>query len=628
MKRTLAIFLGTLAWAVCGSTSAGSAPASTAPAEDAQYRWNLSDLYSSPAAWATDAQKLDGDLASIQACQGQLGSSASRLKACLDLNFAAAQRLDRLFVFAMLRRDDDTSDSAGTELFQRAGVLRNRLEQSTAFIRPELLALGDARVRGLVNENPALDVYRHFLDDVERATAHTLTKEGESVIASFSLVGDTADSINTILKNAELPRPTIQLSDGTAAYLDDSGYEKYRQAENRADRKRVFDEFWGAQKKFEGTSGSLLFKSMQKDLVNAQVRHYPDSLSGQLDGDRIPIQVYDTLIEQTNLGLPTLHRYLRLRARLLGINDLRYYDMYPSLVHSTQTYSPEMAEKLTLDAVKPLGDDYLRQMRAAFGHRWVDFYPRPHKASGGYMAGMAYDVHPYLLLNHDDTYASVATFAHEFGHAMHTRLTNTAQPFLYSDYPTFIAEIASTCNEQLLLDHMLKIAKSDDERVFYLGSALESMRGTFFRQAMFAEFERAAHAKVDRGEPLSGAALTQLYGEILRRYQGDSQGVMKIDDLYTVEWAFIPHFYNSFYVYQYATSVAASSLFADMILQKKPGARESYLQLLRAGGSDYPYELVKRAGVDLATAAPYQSLIARMNRIMDEIEALQAKRSR
>jgi oligoendopeptidase F len=595
-------------------------------AEDLRYRWNLNDLYPSTAAWDADTKQLDADISQVTACQGQLKSGADRLKQCLDLYFATTKRLYRLFVYASLRRDDDTSDPAGTERMQRAGVLQGHFREQTAFLQPELLELGAQAVQALLRDNPQLAMYRHYFDDVERAAPHTLDKEGESLIATFSLIGDTAEATDSLFRNAELTRPTVKLSDGTEAQLDDSGYETYRQVESRADRKLVFDEFWAAQKRFEGTLGMLLYKSMQKDQVNARVRHYPDSLTAKLDDDRIPATVYQTLIEQVNLGLPTLHRYMRLRARLLGIADMRYYDIYPPLVHSPTSYTPEVSEKLTLEAVKPLGEAYVREMRSALDNRWVDFYPRPHKASGGYMAGYAYDVHPYLLLNHDDTYQSASTFAHEFGHAMHTRLADAAQPFVYADYPIFIAEIASTCNEQLLLDHMLKVAKTDDERILYLGSALESLRGTFFRQAMFAEFERDAHAIVDRGEPLSGAKFTQLYATILKRYHGDAEGVMKIDDLYTVEWSFIPHFYNAFYVFQYATSVAASSLFADAILQKKPGAQQRYLELLRAGASDYPYELVKRAGVDLASAAPYQSLIARMNHIMDQIDAIEAKK--
>jgi len=313
---------------------------------------------------------------------------------------------------------------------------------------------------------------------------------------------------------------------------------------------------------------------------------------------------------------------------MLGVKEMRYYDIYPPLVSGTREFSLEEAKRLTLEAVAPLGPEYVAALRKGFESRWMDVYPRPRKQSGAHMAGSAYDVHPYLLLNHTGNYESVATLAHEWGHAMHSYFSNRNQPFVTADYATFVAEIASTCNEALLLQHMLEVAKNDDERLLYLGSALEGLRGTFFRQAMFAEFERDVHARVDRGEPLSGEKLTEIYGEILRRYHGEKEGVMKIDDLYAVEWAYIPHFYSNFYVFQYATSIAASSLFADAILKKEPGARERYLKLISSGGSDYPYELVKAAGVDLATAAPYEAIVARMNRIMDEIEGILAKRGK
>jgi oligoendopeptidase F len=278
--------------------------------------------------------------------------------------------------------------------------------------------------------------------------------------------------------------------------------------------------------------------------------------------------------------------------------------------------------------VRPLGGDYAAAMRNGLDSRWMDVYPRPRKLAGAHMAGFAYDVHPYLLMNYTGNYDSVSTMAHEWGHAMHTWLTNKSQPFVNAGYATFVAEIASTVNEALLLDQALKTAKDDDERLLYLGSALENLRATFYRQTMFGEFERDIHARVDRGESLTGASLTKMYGDILKRYHGDAEGVVKIDDLYCVEWAYIPHFYRHFYVFQYSTSVAAASQFAEGILKGDAAVRERYLKLLKAGDSDYPYELVKTAGVDLATPAPYRSLVARMNRIMDDIEAILGRRGK
>ncbi|TMH69985.1 MAG: oligoendopeptidase F family protein, partial [Betaproteobacteria bacterium] len=388
--------------------------------------------------------------------------------------------------------------------------------------------------------------------------------------------------------------------------------------------------FWGKWKEFERTFGVTLHESLKKDTVYTRVRKYPDTLSRSLDRERLPPAVYQTLIAETNKGLPTLHRYFRLRARMLGLKEgeMRYYDIYPPLVASSLKYPLDQAKKMVLESVRPLGERYITAMANGFDNRWMDAYPRPRKQSGAHMAGSAYDVHPYVLMNYNDNYESVSTLAHEWGHAMHSYFSNAAQPFVNSDYATFVAEIASTFNEALLLEHALKSAKTDDERLLYLGSALENLRGTFFRQAMFAEFERDIHARVDKGESLSGKRLSEMYGEILRRYHGEREGVVKIDELYTVEWAYIPHFYYTFYVFQYATSIAASSLLADAVLKGEPSARERYLKLISAGGSDYPYELVKAAGVDLASPAPYQAAVARMNRVMDEIEAIEARRNR
>src|SRR6185503_4940408 len=322
-------------------------------------------------------------------------------------------------------------------------------------------------------------------------------------------------------------------------------------------------------------------------------------------------------------NLPTLHRYMKLRARMMGLTELRYYDLYPPLVQSSTRYPLGEGKKTIAAAMAPLGSQYVARLTRALDSHWMDAYPRPRKQSGGYMNGIVYDVHPFLLLNYNDDYTSLTTLAHEWGHAMHSVLADGAQPFATSRYATFVAEIASTTNEALLLEHMLAQARTDDERLLYLGSALEGLRTTFFRQAMFGEFEREIHARVDRGEPLSGEALSKAYLELERRYYGDG---VAIDDAYGIEWAYISHFYRGFYVYQYATSIAASSLFVQRILAGEPGARDRYLDLLRAGGSDYPYELVKRAGVDLADAAPYQALAARMNGIMDRIEATLARK--
>jgi oligoendopeptidase F len=600
-------------------------------AEPVQDRWNLADLYATQGDWDADAAKAATQLKELDACKGQLGASSARFKACMGLFTDLQKRFSRLGVYASETNNQDTSETTGLELEQRFRVLRSSFGNSSSFVRPEILALGKPKIDSYLAEDKSLDIYRHDLDNILRGAAHTLDAQSEGLIAQFGLSSDTASSTYTILATADMPWPQVKLSDGSTITLDQSAYTKYRAVQNRADRKLVMDAFFGQFKQFERTFGATLYGQMKVDSVNAKVHHYPDVITRALDRSAIPVAVDDTLISEANAHLPTLHRYFRLRAKMLGVTDLHYYDIYPPLVKEDRKYSLDDAKRLTLEAVAPLGPDYVAAMKNGFDHRWMDAYPRPHKLSGAHMAGSAYDVHPYVLVNYNDDYESVTTVAHEWGHALHSVLANKAQSFNNAGYPIFIAEIASTFNEAMLLQHMLEIAKSDDERLLYLGSALETLRGTYFRQAMFAEFERDVHAKVDSGQALSGAAMTKMYGDILKRYHGDTGDaatrVMKIDDVDAIEWAYIPHFYNAFYVYQYSTSIAASSLFADSVQKKEPGSRERYLGLLQAGGSDYPYDLVKKAGVDLATAAPYQSIAARMDHIMDDIEAILARRS-
>lgn len=601
-------------------------PLSGRGAESEADHWKLQDLYATQADWDQDAVKLEQQLKVLASCSAHLAQSARRFKSCLDLNADVLKRYYRLSGYASQSHDEDTGVSAGLDLKQRADMLGNRVDETVAFLSPEILKMGRVKVSVLLKSDKSLAIYTHWLDDILRTAPHTLDKKGEELIANFSLATGAAGAVYATLSDADMPWPKVKLSDGSEVVVDQSAYTKYRALDNRADRKLVFDAFWAKWKEFERTFGVTFYEQLKKDAALAKVRHYPDSLTQALDANKLPRAVYDTLVAQADANLPTLHRYFKLRAKMLGIAEMRYYDIYPPLVSSDLKYPIGQSTQLMLASVKPLGEDYVHAMELGTRSRWMDVYPRPQKRSGAYMNGSAYDVHPYLLLNHNDDYESLSTLAHEWGHAMHSYLSIRSQPFINADYPTFTAEIASTTNEVLLLDHMLKIAANDDERMLYLGSALENLRGTFFRQAMFAAFERDVHAKVDKGESLTGEALTKIYGDILKRYHGDQEGIVKIDELYSIEWAYIPHFYNRFYVFQYATSIAAGNLFASEILNGTPGARERYLNILRAGGSRYPYELVKEAGVDLASPKPYQAIVASMNGIMDQIEAIQAKR--
>jgi oligoendopeptidase F len=608
---------------------APAAPAAEpARSVDPANTWDLTLLYPDEAAWRAAKDQVAAQIPTLKTYQGRLGESASTLREALDAVYGVRQGLSRLGSFVSLKYDEDRRNAPALEHRQEMELLRADVARAISFVNPELLAVGEAKIRAFLAAEPGLAPYRFPLMEILRAAPHTLGAEAEGVLSAASLITGTPSSIQGILANADIAWPSLKLADGTEARLDQAGYTKWRASLNRADRQAVFEAFWKKYREYERTFGVALFSQVKTDWFRASARKYPSSLAAALDDDNIPEAVYRTLVAETNASLPTLHRYFRLRGRMLGVPDLRYWDIYPPIVKLDKPFPLAAGTDLVLTAVTPLGTGYGAQMAASLHGRYTHVYPQPGKADGAYMSGRVYGAHPYVLMNYNDDYESVSTLAHEWGHGTHSLLAAQNQPYPTFDYSIFTAEIASTLNEALLLDHMLKVAQNDGEKLYYLGSALEGLRATFFRQAMFAEFELAIHETVEKGGSLSGAKLSQMYGDLLRRYHGHEQGVLKIDDLVTVEWAYIPHFYLDFYVYQYATSIAASSAFADRILRGEPGAVDNYLGLLKAGGSDHPYELVKRAGVDLATPVPYRALTARMNSIMDQIEAILARQQR
>ncbi len=618
---------------LAGAVLAGVVSTATAFASDDvgsgdEYRWNLGDLFPTKAAFDGARQDLAARMADLDAHRGKLGASPASMKAALDLYFGLAKDLGRISSYATMRSDEDTRVAEALGARQEVQQLAAEFATHASWIAPEVLALPAGTVDRFLKEEKGLAQYGFFLHDIERSRAHTLSPAEEKLLAQAGLVTPAPATISGILANADLPFPEVTLSDGRKVRLDQAGYSKYRALPDRADRVLVFREFWKTYQGFERTFGTTLDAQVKRDLFYARARNYPSCLASALDNANVPEAVYRTLVAEANRALPTLHRAFKLRGRLLGIPDLAYHDIYPPLVkHAEINFPIEKGEALVLEALAPLGRDYVETVRKGFASRWMDAFPRPGKRSGAYSNGSAYDVHPYVLLNYNDDYESVSTIAHEWGHTMHSYLANAAQPYPTADYPIFVAEVASTFNEALLLHRMLAQAASDDERLFLLGSYLENLRGTFFRQAMFAEFELEIHEAAEKGEALTGAKLTTMYGELLRRYHGHDEGVVRIPDEYTVEWAYIPHFYYNFYVYQYATSLAASTQLSREVLDGKPGAGDRYLAMLRAGGSRYPYELLRDAGVDLASPAPYRALEAQMNWAMDEIERIVARRA-
>jgi oligoendopeptidase F len=434
-------------------------------------------------------------------------------------------------------------------------------------------------------------------------------------------------SVYSIFSNAEMPYPDVTLSDGTEATLNKAGYAKHRSSTVRDDREKVFQAFWSTFEKFKQTFGVQLYGQLQAHTFYMRTRNYDSCLHRALDRNNIPTDVYHSLISNVHDNVDSFHRYLRLKKRMLGVETLKYSDLYAPVVKDVDLdYTYDEAKALYLDAVKPLGRDYSRAAREAFEDRWIDVYPTPGKRAGAYSTGAAYDVHPYILLNYNGQYEDVSTLAHEMGHTLHSYYSNRRQPYPLANYSIFVAEVASTFNEALLIHKMLDQIKDDDARLSLLMNHLDGIKGTVFRQTQFAEFELRIHEKAEKREPLTGDTFTELYGEILKDYYGHDDGVCQIDDLYAMEWAYIPHFYYDFYVYQYSTSFTAATALAEAVLSGEEGAVDRYLEFISAGGSDYPIEILKQAGVDMTTAEPFKKTMVAMNRTMDEIEAILARR--
>ncbi|MDB5366311.1 MAG: oligoendopeptidase [Rhodospirillales bacterium] len=584
----------------------------------------LTQLYPNEGAWDAERLAVKGALPNLKPFKGTLGTDAATLLRALDESSSVRKRLDRLGVYANLKADEDLRSTKPQEMRQLMQALSSEYGQAVSWMRPEIAALGKDKIEAFITAEPGLARHAFALRDVQRLASHVLSDETESVLAGSSVVRAGPNAIYSQLSNAELPWPTITLATGKKIRLDSPGSSDARQATHRDDRKKVFDSFFGAWNQYRNTIGQMYVASVRGDVFSARSRKYPTALAASLAANDVPDDVYRSLVQAANDGLPTLHRYFKLRQRLLGLKEIRYYDIYPPMLKSDRKFPIERTRELTLAAVQPLGPDYVAKITKATAERWVNVYPSEGKRSGAYMSGSAYDVHPFLLLNHHESYDGLSTYAHEWGHALHSVLANEAQPYETAGYPLFLAEIASTCNEMLLADRMVAEAKSKDDKLFYLGQILETLRGTFFRQTMFAEFELKTHEAIERGEALSGDKLSAIYLDLLKRYHGDAQGVMKIDDLYGVEWAFIPHFYRAYYVYQYATSISAAAWFAEQIQTKGDAGRDNYLAVLKAGGSDHPVAILQKAGLDMTKPEPYQALVRRMNTIMDEMEKLLA----
>jgi len=617
--------LAFITFGIIGMTASSVGALERAEVPD-KYKWNLGDLYPSEAAWTKAKDALAKRVPEMAKHKGRLGKSANDLRAALQDMFDADLELSRLMVYANGLSDEDVRAARPREMKQAAEELATAMAAASSWVRPEILTLDPGKLRKWMAQDKKLAPYRVFLEETLRRKPHTLGVGEEKIAAEAGDLERAGGDVHGVLSNADLPYPTIKLSTGETVRLDASAYTLHRQARARADRDKVFSAFFGALKTYERTMGATLAATVKAHLFEKRIRKFDTALEAALFTDNIPPAVYKQLLADVHRSLPTLHRYLGLRKRMLGLDTLRYQDLYVPLVGSVDLhFQPDEARQITLDALAPLGPAYIETLRKGFESHWTDFLPSTGKRSGAYSTGV-YGVHPYQLLNFNGRYEDLTTLAHESGHSMHTFLSYAGQPYPTAEYPIFVAEVASTFNENLLIHYMLDRAKDDSTRLFLLGTLLDGLRTTLFRQTHFAEFELAFHEQAERGEPLTGENLSKRYLELARVYYGHAQKVCQVDEVLATEWAYVPHFYYNFYVYQYATSMIASTSLARAVREEaragKTARRDAYLKMLSAGSSKYAIDLLKDAGVDMTTSAPFDSAIAEMNATMDEIEQI------
>ena len=593
-----------------------------------KYKWNLAEIFPSEAAWRAAKEKLAAEIPQVGQYKGKLGTSAQVLADALEKTSALGKDLDRVYSYAAMLADEDTRDGGHQGMKQEMVQLAAALSADAAYIEPEVLRVDKPTIDRFIAAEPRLKVYTFYLNDIVRRRPHTLGDNEEKLLAAVGPLAAAPGQAYNIFSNADFPYPSVTLGDGRTVKVDQAAYTDLRALPTRADREKVMAAFFGALGNYGRTYGTTMNGEVQKVLFYTKARNYDSALAMSLDANNIPVSVYTRLIDGVGRALPTFHRYLKLRQRMLGVDQLHYYDLYAPLVASVNLdYTPEQAEKLVLDAAAPLGGEYQAVVRRAFNDRWIDLFPAEGKVSGAYSQGGVYDLHPYMLINYNGHYSDVSTIAHEMGHTMQSYLSNKAQPYPLANYPIFVAEVASTFNETLLIDHVLGTITDPDTRLSILGNYLENIKGTVFRQTQFAEFELRMHELAQKGQPITGDALAKLYMDITKRYYGHDQKVCVIDDYVAHEWSYIPHFYRDFYVFQYATSFTASEALAEKVKSGDPVATKKYLTFLSAGGSKYPVDLLKDAGVDMTTDEPLDLTMKAMNRVMDEMEQILAKKA-
>lgn len=586
---------------------------------DVKDTWNLESIYANNELWEEDYAALEKDAAEFAKLKGAIEADVSKIPAVLDAYYGLHRRLSKLSVYARMRFDQDTTDSTYQTMSAKIGSLGVKIGAASAFVEPEILSYSKEQLEAAEKENERTAYYGRKIEEMLRGQEHTLDAEKEELLAAAGDMAEAPDDIFSVLMNADMKYPDIVLEDGTHLPLTNSTYISYMESPDRAVREGAFKTLYGQIASLKNTFAAIYRGNLKQAKFYAQSRKYSSARAMYLADSNVPESVYDNLLSAVHEALPMMYRYVAVRKKVLGVDKLHMYDVYtPIVAAQNQTYEFEQAKQMVLEALKPMGEDYLSHAREGFENRWIDIYPNKGKKGGAYSWG-CYDSQPFILLNYTKNLDSVFTLIHEMGHSIHSYYSRTAQDYAYSDYKIFVAEVASTCNECLLMHDLLEKTTDKEQRKYLLNHYLDSFKGTLFRQTMFAEFEKNAHDYCAQGKPLTAEALSQMYLELNQKYFGPD---MEKDEEIAYEWMRIPHFYTPFYVYQYATGYSAAVALSAKILKEGKPAVDAYMSFLKGGESKDPIDLLKMAGVDMTTEKPVADALALFGELVTELETL------
>ncbi|EMW6188454.1 oligoendopeptidase F [Enterococcus faecium] len=581
--------------------------------------WDLTKIFSSDKEFDEKYLELSEKLKKSEKYKGTLNQGASQFLDAIEFVLSVYRQTEIIYVYAHLKNDQDTGNTEYQALYARASSLFSKVSEAVSWFEPEILQLSDERIWQYFKEEPKLEVYRHYIQQIVDNRAHVLSADQESLLAGAGEIFEASSDTFAVLNNADLVFPTIEGENGEKVQLSHGVYGQLLESTDRSVREAAFKGLYSVYEQFRNTFASTLSTHIKGHNFKAKVRNYSSAREASLSNNHIPESVYDTLVDVVNKHLPLLHRYMELRKRLLEVEKLHMYDLYtPVLGEAPITFTYEEAKEKALEALKPMGEEYMTIVEKAFSERWIDVVENKGKRSGAYSSG-SYDTNPYILLNWHDTLDQLFTLVHEMGHSVHSYFTRSSQPYVYGDYSIFLAEIASTTNENILTEYLLETEKDPRVRAYVLNHYLDGFKGTVFRQTQFAEFEHFMHTEDEKGVPLTSEYLSDSYGKLNAKYYGPA---VEEDPEIKFEWSRIPHFYYNYYVFQYSTGFSAASALAKRILSQEPDALENYLAYLKAGNSDYPVEVMKKAGVDMTQAAYIEDAMSMFEQRLNELEEL------